>query len=141
MSMIFQPDYQIAVGNNNTAGLVAIESITPAGDTRNFQPVRAFWDYDPGVRKVRADGTDYFAGYAVHGWTCAVLTKLQWQYLKDTYCNGGYSGAVTIRTRFGQPNTYANFNAVLRIPKESETGQAGPFYRDVRLLFTRLVAL
>jgi|SRR6056297_320076 len=137
---VFQPQYKIAVGNNNAAGLTALESITPAGDN-NFAPLRIYWNYNPGDRRIRADGTLYHAGFPSQLWRARVLTKLQWLYLKDTYCNSGYSGAVTIRTRFGDPDTYANYNAILTLPKEIDTTQTSRVYVDVDLVFTRLVAL
>lgn len=140
MTAIYQPQYQIAAGNNNTAGLVALESITPAGDIQ-FAPVRAYWNYTPGSQRTRADGTLYFAGFASQAWICRVLTKAQWQYLKTTYCNGGYSGEVTIRTRFGNPDAYANYNAILNLPVESATTQASRVFTDIQLTFTRLQSI
>jgi len=140
MATVYQPSYQIAVGNNNAAGLTSLEALTPASDT-HFAPVRVYWNYDPGARRIRSDGTLYHAGFPSQVWQASVLTKSQWQYLKATYCNSGYSGAVTIRTRFSDPTTYANYNAILTLPKEIETQQRSRVYIDVALTFTRLVAL
>lgn len=138
---VWYPDYQLAVGNNNAAGLAVLEGVTPSGDTRPFLYPQVYPNWDPGTFKTRADGTLYVAGFAATRWVYAVLTKLQVAYLMTTYCNGGWSGAVTVRLRLGTPSTYANYNAILRLPKFTDTQMQQRYFRDYPLTFTRLEAL
>lgn len=132
-------DYQLAVGNNNAAGLVNIQTITPAGD-RAFWPPDAFSSYDPGTFRIRGDGTVTLAGFASTTWVFGVLTRAQLTYLSDTYCSGGWSGLVTVRTRIGR-TTYANYNAVLTLTKPRDSQRRFTKFLDYRVEFTRMVAL
>lgn len=132
-------DYQLTVGNNNAAGLVNIESITPSGDIP-FPSPRARYNYSPGGKVIRGNGTEYRRGFPAQQWHMGTLTADQYAYLKTTYCAGGYTGLVTVRTRHVTA-TYANYNAVLNIPAEDELESGAFCYFDVVLTFTRLVAL
>lgn len=138
---VWYPDNQIAVGNNNAAGLAALEGVTPSGDTRAFVTPTAYPHYDPGTFKMREDGTLYIAGYAAARWVFPVLTKLQVAYLMTTYCSGGWSGAVTVRLRLGTPSAYANYNAVLVLNKFDPSGFKQGYFVDYVLTFTRLEAI
>lgn len=140
MTIVFQADIQIAVGNNNAAGLVALESITPSGDIA-FLPVRQYGTFNAGETKTRLNGRPYFAGVQSTQFICAVVTWAQFKYLKTTYCNGGYSGLVTIRIRTDSPATYANYNAVLVLPKESDLAVRYGAFIDVVLNFINLEVL
>lgn len=135
--MIFQPEIQIAVGHNNTAGLTAFEAITPSGDT-HFLPVRQYGTFNTGETKTRLTGRPYFAGRQSIQFLCAVMTWVQFAHLKTTYCNGGYSGLVTIRVRTDNPDVYKNYNAVLVLPKESDLTTRFKAFTDVVLRFINL---
>lgn len=137
---IWYPDIKIAAGNNNAAGLVAIESITPSSD-RPFYAPQSYGSYSPGEARVRADGTVTFSGFAAVEWRFSVLTLRQFAYLQDTYCAGGWSGLVTIRTRTDDPATYANYNAVMVLPTFDDVNRQFKAFRDVTVRFNRLVAL
>jgi hypothetical protein len=132
-------EYKIAAGYNNTAGLVNIESITPGGSVPFVPPV-GMDGYSAGTRRVRGDGTDYIAGYASTAWQFSLLYWAQLDYLADTYCAGGWSGKVTIRTRTGRA-VYANYNAVIKLPMPSESQRLFIVWRDVVVRFVRLVAI
>lgn len=132
-------DYKIAVGNNNAAGLVNIETIIPAGDIAFPSPI-ARWNYNPGERVIRGSGMEYRRGFPLQHWQMGTLTSDQYAYAKTTWCGGGYSGLVTVRTRHVSA-TYANYNAVLVIPAENEL-EAGVFrYFNVVFTFNRMVAI
>jgi hypothetical protein len=132
--------YKIVAGANNAGNLVNIETITATGDSAPFYPPEAYSSYDPGQANIRGDGTVYLAGFGRARWHFKKLTRAQWSYLQSTYCSGGYSGAVTIATRTGS-TSYANFSAILILPKPSDMQRNFVVWTDVDILFTRLVAL
>ena len=135
-------DYKIAAGNNNAAGLVNIGTITPSSGILFPEPV-ARPNYTPGVHKIRLDGLDYQAGYASHVWMMPFLDWRHYDHLRTTYCAGGYSGKVTIRTRY-MLVSYANYNAILHLPPPDQIldKNVGWGYNNyIPLTFTRLVAL
>ena len=135
-------DYRIAANHGVALGsLTNIENITPSSDRAFFYPKGSPF-YNVGNIKIRGDGKGYTSGFASIEWECAVLTRAQYLYLKTTYCAGGYSGFVTIYTRTGG-TAYTRYNAVIHVPKEVdiETQWRQTAYEDVKILFTRLVAL
>lgn len=139
--LIFYPDYQIAVGWNNAASLRSIESITPTNDSA-FPPPSAYNGFDAGSVLVKGDGQTYLSGFAAFTWRFSHLTWAQYQYLIATYSTGGtsYSGKVTVRSRI-QTGSFANYNAILLLPKLPELQRTRKIYRDVEIRFTRLVAI
>jgi hypothetical protein len=134
-------DYQIAVGNNNAAGLALVESLVPSGNIAVAGPAANGYR-NPGVTRIRANGLSTQSGYLSQLWRMVFLTYEQYNYLKTTYCGGGYSGLVTVRTHFTN-QAYANYNAVLIMPYESDLAQSnvGWGYQGVELLLSRMVAL
>lgn len=134
-------DYQIADGQNNAAGLVNIEAITPSGD-RAFAAPQAFSSFNPGVLRVRADGLSYLAGFQSFTWLFSILTRAQWQYLQDNYSTSGnsYSGKVTVRSR-NIDGTYTNYNTLINIPLLPDLDRQFTAYKQVRIEFTRAVSL
>jgi hypothetical protein len=139
---IFYPDLQIAAGHDNQAGLTRIESITAPGDTRPFTYPRAWYHFNPGQFAIRSDGSFYLRGKAVTAWTFTFLTKLQYQYLSDTYCGGDYDGDVTVKTPLRTDNTNAIINARMRLPKPSETeARLGKVGTQVRIEFANIEIL
>lgn len=139
MPEIYQSSIQIAVGNNNTAGLVAWESLT--ADGINFLPVRQYATYDIGETRTRLNGRPYFAGVSRTQFLASAITLAQYKYLKTTYCAGGYSGLVTINIRTDDPATYADYNATMILPKESELDYRYNAYADVVITFIDLEAI
>lgn len=132
-------DYKIAAAYNNAAGLVNIETIVPSGDRAFFSPV-AYSNYRPGVRKIRSDGMLYLAGFGTSFWIMPAATRKQIEYLMDTYCAGGYSGKVTIRTRINRV-AYANYNAILSLPDPDAMKRIFKGFDDLRIDYTRMVAI
>lgn len=137
---LFYPDYQIAPGWNNYGGLQSIESITPPDD-RPFPYPAGFFRFNPGELKTRSDGTFYFAGFPVTEWVFSYLSKRQVRYTQERYCNGGYSGMVTIKTRTDDPDFYQIYNAVMLLPKPSDAQRRGRVWVDYVIRFTRLTAI
>lgn len=140
MATVWYPALAIAAGYNNAVNLAAIEAITPPGDRPFFTP-RAFGLFDPGQFRIRGDGTVYTAGYPTAQWLFSAITQAQVRYLMETYCANGYSGKVTIRTRTDDPDTYTNYNAVLLLPKLSESDKKFAKFRNYGMTFVRLVAI
>jgi len=137
--MTFQ-SYAIAAGYNVALNsLVNIERIKPNGDTKYFYGPKAMGFYSPGAPNVRGDGLLSFNGSAKVDWLFDVMTRLQLDYARTTWCNGGWSGYVTIYTTLGGL-TYSRCNANLIIMPESYDGE---FFADRKVKFnmTGLVAL
>jgi hypothetical protein len=120
-----------------------LEGYLPAGDTRVFAPVRTWPNYDPGDIQIDGLGLDAYDGYPTTAWLLAFCTPIQDAWLSDTFCSGGRSGLVTIKTATSRFNTYANFNAVLRLPKlvDSSFIANGRNINTYKLTFTRLVGI
>lgn len=137
----WQPDLQLAAGNNNAAGLVAIQTITPTGAGQVFPPILNYGEYDRGERLTLADGSDFWRGYPAARWIFQVLPWLHARYLQETYCSNNYSGLVTVRLRTDDPDTYANFNAVMKLPKLIDLGRRRKVFIDYIVTFTKLEAI
>lgn len=135
-------DYRIAAGHNvPLASLINIETIIPSGDVA-FYPPRAWGNYSAGAVRIRTDGHVYLAGYPSVIWRFGLMTRRQFRYLQTTYCNGGYSGAVTIYTRLDNAAQYRRCNAIMVLPQLAELN-SDPLikFRDVEVKMTRLVIL
>lgn len=134
-------DYRIAPGHDLPLGsLTNIETITPPGDVA-FYPPQAWGNYDPGQYKSRGDGTVYLSGQESTRWRWRSMTRLQYQYLQDTYCGGGQSGTVTIYTTLDNVNTYELCNATMILPKIPEAGPNFTRYTQVDVDLVRLERL
>ncbi len=133
-------DYRIGAGWNVALGsLTNIETITPTGEP-TFKAPDVYGSYDPGVRRIRADGSLYHAGFGMVQWRFAGITRGQVRYLMETYCANGYSGKVTINTRLDDPDTYTRYNAYMLLPKLSESQKRSWAFQDYIVRFTRLAA-
>lgn len=133
-------DYRIAAGHDVALGsLVTITTIKPTNDSYYFWAPKAIGFYDPGKVNVRGDGLLSFNGFPSVQWVFDTMTRLQLSYARTTWCNGGWSGYVTIYSTNGD-TTYARYNANLLILPGSYDGT---FYanRNVRFSMTGLVAL
>lgn len=137
---VWQPFLQLAVGYNNAAGLVALQSITPTND-KPFYPIQNYGTFDPGQFRTREDGTLYVAGYASAQFVFNVITRRQVEYLQDTYCATSWSGKVTVKMRTDDPDTYANYNAILLLTKLSEATRRQKVFVDYVVSFTRMEAI
>lgn len=144
---IFQGNYQLAVGWGNAGALAGLEGILIANDFQPYKAHRSWGTYSPGEAVIRGDGTIVFDGYPSCQWVFAGMTRLQLQNLQDTYCGGGYSGKVTIRTATDNVNTangapaFENYNAVMLLTPLREASYSQRIYRQYAINFTRLVAL
>jgi hypothetical protein len=132
-----QQSYKIAASFNNAAGLINLEDILIAN--RPYI-VRGVGRYKQGEATTNTNGRLTFIGYPSVEWQFDVLTYAMYQYLKDTYCSGLYSGDVTIATRTDS-STYANYNAVMNLPFSASFQKVFKAYTGVTVLFTRLEAL
>lgn len=132
-------DYQIAAGHNNAAGLVKIGLIVPSSNIAFTEPV-ARPNWNPGIQRIRLDTISYSAGYRSQVWSMGFLTYAQYDYLLSTYCGGGQSGKVTVRTRY-RTTSYANYNATLSVPIPDELQNNGQGYQQVPLTLKKLIAI
>lgn len=143
LNTVFQGEYRIASGWNNASALTGLEGVFVANDFLPFKTFKSWGTYSPGDPVVRGDGTIVFDGYPSCSWVFGIITRLQVQYLQDTYCGGGYSGKVTIRTSTDNVNAttalpaYENYSAVMRLSPVGER----KYYKQYVISFTRLVAL
>lgn len=134
-------DYRIAAGSNVALNsLTKITTIKPTGDTYYFYSPIAIGYFDPGKPNVRGDGLLSFNGYSSVTWVFRVMTRLQLDYARTTWCNGGWSGPVTIYSTTGGI-AYARYNAVLILSLPAQFD--GSFYanKNVKMVMTQLVAL
>jgi hypothetical protein len=133
--------YQYAIASGYSVALNSltnIETISVSG--RRFTAPKALGSFDPGIFRVRPDGTLYLAGYPSQRWLFEVITFAQYNYLRSTYCAGGYAGKVTVYTRPGT-EAYARYNAVLRLPKPVDHEDAFFAFKQHGALLTKMVAL
>lgn len=132
--------YAIAAGYNVAlAGLSNWESLSAGG--RRFYPPKMYGTFDPGIYRVRGDGTLYIAGFGSCTWLMDTLYYAQYRLLQTAYCNSGYSGKVTIYTQTDTPGTYARYNAVMTLKKHSESQTNFKVFEKEPIAFTRLEAL
>lgn len=141
MVATFYPDYQLAVGHDNALGLAAIEGVLPGGETRAFIAPTVRGGYTEGQQIIRGDGSVTFAGFPVVVWTFSWVTFGQREYLRTTYCGGGWSGEVTVRTRLTAGGAYANYNATLLLPQPGEGDEQLGRIANYRVRFIRMVAI
>ncbi|PJF39128.1 MAG: hypothetical protein CUN54_09395, partial [Phototrophicales bacterium] len=87
--------------------------------------------------RIRADGTIYIAGFGSMSLLLPAITWAQYEHLRTTYAAGGYSGLVTVGTRT-TGDTYANYNAVLRLPTPEEMERQFTHWLGVPLRLTRM---
>lgn len=132
--------YAVAVGYNNAAGLTNLETIKPVGDIRYFCVVEGYANYDPGVEKLRLDGLKYYVGWPSTKWIFNILTRKQYEYLRDTFCGGGYTGQVTINTTTDR-EAYGHFNAIIDIPKLTAQQRHYIVFEDFPITFRKMVGI
>lgn len=131
--------YSLAAAWNNAAGLVVVGLITPSSHIPFFEPVvRPSWN--PGITRIRLDALTYQAGYDSQEWLFQFMTFAHYAYFRTTYCAGGYSGKVTIRTRY-QTNAYFNANAIAVLPPATELASTGQGYQGVTVVMRKIIPL
>jgi len=131
-------EYKLASGYDNEAGFVNVETAFPTYTGRvSFYP-RGRGNFDEGIMRIRADGTLYLTGFQSFTWPLHFLSYTQWAYAQTTYCTGGtgLSGKVTVATRL-PAGTYANYNAVMILPKLSEADKLFGGIKDAEIKFVR----
>jgi len=145
--MAVYPNYQIAAGYNNAAGLSSIETVLAGYDTVKVglaaAPPQAYGRYrESNTVAIRGNGKNLFRGFASEEWPFGFLSFDQIEGMQTNFCSGSYDGFVTIKTRTDVRGTYANFNAVLKLPQLADftpdnikpTGIVGYTMRFVRLV-------
>lgn len=132
-------DYQIASGWDQEANFDNVEDILPEYATHQSFFPKGRGNFDDGTLRIRADGQIYTTGFAGFNWPVDILTYAQWAYLQTNYCTGGtgYSGKVTVRTRL-IGGTYANYNAIMILPKPPDEDKRWIAMRNVVIRFTRV---
>jgi hypothetical protein len=132
--------YKIAAGLSVALNsLVNIETIKPTNDQYFYAP-KAIPYGSPGVKRVKLNSVSYRAGYPSVDWLFSVLTRAQYEYLRNTFCAGGYSGQVTIYSTVSS-SVYARYNAVMDVPETSAIPDGWYAYKNVAIHMTHLVAL
>lgn len=138
---LYTQEYQIAAGYNNAAGLFSLEGVIVDGEP--FRPINAYGSGDAGEVAVRGDGTTFFRGFASFSWRISVVSWAQDHYIRETILGDAetWAGPVTVRTDLWEPDSFANYNAILRIAKLSDLTKRQQWFTDYELVFTRVVAL
>ena len=133
-------EYAIYPGYNNAALLIPIETMQDASGVF-FKPVVGHPALIDGLGRIGGDGIEYLDGYPSTRWS-SVMYWTGYLYLYTTVLAGAYSGPVTMRTRV-RSSTYANYNAVLKIPMPGNlvNVRKGRAYRDFVWTFTRMEAV
>jgi hypothetical protein len=135
--------HALAAGNNNAGGLALVTALTtPSGF--KFPAPRALGAYLRGVVQQRESGLLSIAGKPSIVWTWDVAeTDEYYAYLSSTYCAGGLSGLVTVRTSTTQAGTYANFNAIMQIKQHGEVERniEAAWQTTLTATFIKMVAL
>lgn len=132
--------YAIAPGYNNAGGLTLIQALVDY-DGQPFNPPSIYGTYNPGTFRVRGDGMVDIVGYASCAWLFSMITWEQITYLNRRFCNGSYSGKVTLKTRTDDPKVWGVYNAVMTLEKLTESRKNYGFQEDWVANFTRMVAL
>lgn len=135
--------HKLAAGNNNTGGLTLVTSLLTTSGYK-FPAPRALGSYLRGVVQQRESGLLTIAGKPSIIWTWDVAeTDEYYEYLSTTYCAGGLSGLVTLRTSTTKAGTYTNFNAVMQIKQHGEVERdlEASWQKGLTATFIKLVAI
>ena len=137
-------DHKWAAGFNNAAGLALVSSDVPSFQGVVFR-VRSK-PLDEGIVRTRGDKTAGVYGFQTVIWYVDAMSDQQYLYIRSTYTPGGtgLSAKMTIRTLTGYPSgvaTYANFSAVLHLPKRAELDDILNAFTGIQLRFVIEAAL
>lgn len=131
-------EYALVAGFNNAVGLVTVETLAVSG--KYYAPIQGVGTYDPGEERVYVDGTHDDVGEGLFSWLSTWMTWAQYEYILATPLAGRRSNRVTVRTRLNGA-AYANYNAILTMPKASELTRVFGYYTDVQWRFTAVAAI
>ena len=140
MSVLLQ-GYQWSAGFNNAAGLKDVEVDVPAFLGKPFY-IHGAGSWDEGIVRPRADKLVTITGFQRFAWTADVMSDEQYNYIQATYTPGGTGlrAKMTVRSR-NRSGSFANYSAVLVLPKKSDLSRIWNAYRDVTLGFIVEAAL
>lgn len=138
MTVISQSDFKLAVGWNNVAGFIAIPGYTPTSADESIAYVEAFKNYVPGLAQPRLGNLpDYIKGFKKTAWgfPAGFWDWHDW-YMVNTFCGGGRSGLVTVRTLTDHPTTFSNFNALMRLPDRDSLSFTNSSFDTYQITFS-----
>ena len=139
---VFYPDYQIAAGNNNAAGLVSVETLIAPTASKHIVAPTVRGGFTPGQNYVRGNGLLGTNGFARVNWLHSLMHYENDVFWRLTYCAAGFSGLVTVRTRLFPTGAFAVYNAVLTVLHPTERDEDGFGRIDPYIsVLTRMVAL
>lgn len=121
-------EYSLAPNFSNTASYIVVEDTAISG--KFFCRVQGLGRFDPGEERVYIDGTRDDVGDGLFSWLSTWMTLDQYAYVLATILQGRRSNRVTARTRLNGL-TYANYNAILTMPKTSTLSRTYGYYTDV----------
>lgn len=126
---------KIAAGNNNTAGLALITSLS-ASSIPFLEPL-SINKSTYGELRVKANGAPNYSGYKSITWVSGLLWLPQFAYLR-----ANYEGLVTIRSPF-EGVTWANYNAILTLGSIDQyelvnEAQYGWAIKDFKWVFSKV---
>lgn len=129
--------YALAVGFNSAGSLVNVETGVP---TYQGHPmiVQGRGTWDEGIERERADKLSTLTGFQIFKWVVPVMGVNQYEYMQTTYTTGGNSlrGKVTVKTRsVSDDDTYANYNAVMHLPKRTDLDRKQNAFVKVEITF------
>lgn len=135
MSGIVLSGYQWASGFNNAGALTAVETDVPTFQNNPFY-IHALGSWDDGILRTRGDMTIGRYGFQRVTWVAGLMSDAQYNYIQAKSPGGnGFSVKMTIRT-LSQATAFANYSAVLHLPKKADLDRVWNAYRNVQLLFT-----
>lgn len=131
--------YKIAAGWNNIAGFAVWTSLQDSNGNK-MPHIQSWGTYQPGQTIERGDGSLSFDGLPRIEWTVSFLLQSQYDYLRTTYCSGGYRGKVTIATRINSI-IYGNYNAWFSLPTDYRVDRETGWIPELTMTLTRLKAV
>lgn len=131
-------EYAIAPNHNNAVGLVVVHTTAVGG--KYFAHIQGVGTFDPGEERVYSDGSRDDVGEGLFAWLSTRMTWAQYEYVIATPLQTRRSNRVTVRTRRNGA-AYANYNAILTLPKTSELTRVFGYYLDVVWRFTQVNAI
>lgn len=131
-------EYAVAPNHNNAVGLVVVHTTVVSG--KYFAHIQGIGTFDPGEERVYVDASHDDVGEGLFTWLSTRMTWAQYEYILATPLQTRRSNRVTVRTRLTGA-AYANYNAILTLPKTSELTRVFGCYLDVQWRFTAVVAI
>lgn len=135
--IIRYPELKLAAGHNQAGSLASIETLLAIEGLHPFP----YGTYRRGNRKLYPNGMVYNSGFSSFQWPFAVMMWAKHPYMMTTFCNGGESGLVTVRTNAETQGTYANYNATMVLPQLPEVRTDSQRFEDYIIQFINVVAI